>query len=119
MWNTVMGSITGMWDDSNCTLRHPYICKTPASPDNTVPPPPPPPCDVANHQDFSQFNGACYKWVDQPKSWDDAENDCKQGDAHLVSVIDPIEQAYVFTGLQSSMAWIGLSNKQVGGHALE
>jgi hypothetical protein len=52
--------------------------------------------------------------VDQPKSWSDAENDCKQVDAHLVSIIDPIEQAYVFTGLQSSMAWLGLSNTQVG-----
>ena len=113
MWNTVMGSMTGMWDDTNCTMRHPYICKTPASSENSDPPPPPPPCDDPNHQGFSQFNGACYKWVDQPKSWDDAENDCKQMDSHLVSVIDTIEQAYVFTELRTELAWIGLSNKQV------
>ena len=108
-----MGSITGMWDDGNCTMRHPYMCKTKASTDNPDPPPSPPMCDESNHADFAQFNGACYKWINEPKSWSDAENDCKQKGAHLVSIIDPVEQAYVFTELQSSKAWIGLSNKDV------
>ena len=116
VYTTVMGSLTGMWDDTGCgnfTERHPYICKTRASPDNPDPPPPPPACGDSNHADFYQFNGACYKWVDQPKSWSDAENDCQQMGAHLVSIIDLVEQAYVFTEIQSDKAWIGLSNKQV------
>ena len=114
MYNTGMGTITGMWDDGNCTMRYPYVCKTPASPDNPDPPPSPPQCEDSNHQGFSQFNGACYKWVDEAKSWSEAENSCKQMDAHLVSIIDSIEQAYVFTEISSSPAWIGLSNTQVG-----
>ena len=113
MYNTVMGSITGMWDDGNCTMRRPYMCKTTASPDNQDPPPAPPSCDDSNHADFVKFNGNCYKWVDQAKSWDDAENDCQQMGAHLASIIDPIEQAYVFTEIQQNKAWIGLSNKDV------
>jgi len=68
-------------------------------------------CDESNHADFTKFNGECYKWIDEPKSWSDAEDDCKQKGAHLVSIIDPVEQAYVFTELQSNKAWIGLSNK--------
>ena len=108
-----MGSIIGMWDDGNCTMRHPYMCKTTTSTNNTDPPPSPPMCDESNHADFAQFNGACYKWINEPKSWSDAEDDCKQKGAHLVSIIDPVEQAYVFTELQSNKAWIGLSNMDV------
>ena len=108
-----MGSITGMWDDGNCTMRHPYMCKTKASTDNPDPPPAPPKCDDSNHADFAQFNGACYKWISEPKIWIDAENDCTQMGAHLVSIIDLVEQAYVFTELQSDKSWIGLSNRDV------
>ena len=108
-----MGIITGMWDDGNCTKNYGYVCKTQASPENP-PPPSPPTCNDANHESFFQFNGACYKWVDEPKSWSDAENSCKGMDAHLVSIIDPIEQAYVFTEITSNRAWLGLSNKEVG-----
>ena len=108
-----MGEFTGMWDDENCTMRYPYMCKTMASIENQDQPPAPPACDDSNHADFVQFNGNCYKWVDQAKSWSDAESDCVQMGAHLASIIDTIEQAYVFTELKKDKAWIGLNNINV------
>ena len=112
-----MGVFSGMWDDGNCTKNYGYVCKTRASPDND-PPPSPPQCSDKNHESFFQFNGACYKWVDQPKSWSDAEHACKGMNAHLVSVIDSIEQAYVFTEIRTDVGWIGLSNKEVSEHII-
>lgn len=112
MWNTWIGDWVGMWDDDNCTRTYGYVCKTPASPEYD-PPPPPPKCDDANHDSFFKFKDACYKWMEEPKSWNDAESTCKGLNAHLVSIMDPMEQAYVFTTIKTDTAWVGLNNRQV------
>ena len=101
-----------MWDDSNCTANYGYVCKTPASPENPNPPATPQ-CDDANHRDYSKFNRFCYKWIDEPKSWSDAESFCKAQNSHLVSVLDLFEQAYVFTEVKANLAWLGLNNRDV------
>ena len=101
-----------MWDDSNCTVNYGYVCKKPASSDNHNPPSPPQ-CEDANHPEYSKFNRFCYKWIDEPKSWSDAESFCNSQNAHLVSVLDLFEQAYVFTEVTSNPVWLGLNNKEV------
>ena len=51
--------------------------------------------------------------MNEPATWTQAEDSCKSMNAHLASVMDPIEQAYVFTRSEQDAAWIGLNNKQV------
>ena len=115
MWGMGMGAYAGMWDDDNCTLPYGYVCKTSASEENVDPPPPPPQCDdvAQSNKGFFQFNGACYKWMDEEKPWAEAEQNCKDMNAHLASIMDTMEQAYVFTTVQTDSAWIGLNNKEV------
>ena len=108
----VLGREPGTWDDGNCTASFAYVCKLPASPDNPNPPSVPK-CDDPNHQDYSKFDVFCYKWINEPKSWSEAEKYCQDHNSHLVSVLDTYEQAYVFTEVQSDTAWLGLNNKQV------
>ena len=110
-----MGEIVGMWDDDNCTLPFGYVCKTDASTENVDPPPPPPVCDDVNlsNQGFYKFNGACYKWISEAKPWTEAEQSCKDMNSHLVSIMDSIEQAYVFTTVETDNTWIGLNNREV------
>ena len=55
----------------------------------------------------------CYKLFGSlPKTWDNAQDSCKNEGGNLVSIRDPFEQAYVSlikTGSISS-EWIGLKN---------
>ena len=112
-----VGNDVGKWDDTDCFSLHGYICKSAASIEHNAPPNPPH-CDdqpeVAQYK-FTKFNGNCYKYVKNQKTWQDAENDCQSmGGSHLVSVIDGMEQAFVYTRTKQSATWLGLNNKQVG-----
>ena len=104
----------GKWDDCACDNRLGYICKSKASPSNN-PPPAPEKCKdpEVSGQGFIKFDGACYKWMNSPLSWTEAEDSCRSMNAHLVSVNSPMEQAYVFTRAKKDASWIGLSNRQV------
>ena len=64
--------------------------------------------------EFVRFNGGCYRWVDEAKTWNEAEQDCSQQGAHLVSIWDGLEQAYAFANVKSSQSWIGLKKEPVG-----
>ena len=109
-WNDDVGK----WDDYECDNALGYICKAQASPSNN-PPLPPENCDdpELSGQDFIKFDGSCYKWMSSALSWTEAETSCLNMNAHLVSINNPMEQAYVFTRVQSEAAWIGLNNRQV------
>ena len=101
-----------LWNDALCDSKNGALCKTKVSP--SVPEPPVlPTCEDQGRPDFVKFNGACYKWMDVPKTWDEAEEDCKHQHAHLVSITNDMEQSYVFANSKQSQVWIGLSNKQV------
>ena len=47
-------------------------------------PPPVPMCSDPEHSDFVSFEGECYYWVDQEKSWKEAEEECVKKNSHLV-----------------------------------
>lgn len=104
----------GKWDDWGCDALAGYICKSVASPSNN-PPPAPEKCkdDEVKGQGFIKFDGACYKWMNSPLSWTEAEDSCTSMNAHLVSINSPMEQAYAFTRVQKDAAWTGLNNRQV------
>ena len=101
------------WNDAPCSGTYGALCKSTVNPNNENPPLLQT-CDNEGLPDFFRFNGACYKWMDVPKTWDEAEQDCKsQHSSHLVSIPTDMEQSYVFANAQQSQAWIGLSNKEV------
>ena len=73
-----------------------------------------PTCEDEGLPDFIRFNGACYKWMDVPKTWDEAEQDCKNLHySHLVSITTDMEQSYVFANAKQDQVWLGLNNKEV------
>ena len=104
----------GLWFAEDGSVQYGYVCKKPASTDN-VEPPKPPQCEEPSlsDQDFLQFNGACYKLVNEAKSWNDANEHCKDMGANLVSIMDQMEQAYVFVSVEMEDTWIGLNNREV------
>ena len=111
-----VGNDVGKWDDADCYGLFGYICKTQANIIHNAPPPSPK-CDdvpeIAEYK-FTKFNGNCYKYQSSKLSWQDAENACQaMGGSHLVSINEGMEQAFVFTRINTKSAWIGLNNKQV------
>ena len=48
-------------------------------------PPPVPMCSDPDHSDFVSFEGECYFWMDQAKTWQEAEEECVKKNSHLVS----------------------------------
>ena len=51
--------------------------------------------------------------MDVPKTWDEAKQDCINQHSNLVSIVNDMEQSYVFANAQQTQTWIGLSNKEV------
>ena len=106
----------GYWNDDQCYNTFGALCKTTVSP-SFPNPPERPNCDEYGRKGFVRFMGECYKWENEPKTWDEAEESCILQHAHLVSILDDVEQAYVFTqpqlGIDQEQAWIGLNNKEV------
>ena len=114
MYTYGAGANVGKWDDDHCETAYAYVCKKSASTDNAEPPSPPL-CEEPSmsDKDFYRFNGACYKLINEAKSWVEADQDCKEMGANLVSIMDTIEQAYVFVTVEMEDTWIGLNNREV------
>jgi hypothetical protein len=127
------------WHDLALGDTLPYICKSKASTDHPNPPPKKM-CEDSGillknsnilphsisfkvnesqtayleHSDFASFNNECYYVSTTPKTWHDAQQDCLNRKSNLVSILDRPTQFYLVNEIQSSEAWIGLSNIQVG-----
>lgn len=100
----------GHWNDRPCENLFPYLCKTRASEENQEPPQAEKCTD--QYSDFDLFKGQCYKWVEEPATWQEAENKCRQMDgSHLVSLLTQSEQAFAFSSSKFEKAWLGLSDQ--------
>ncbi len=58
------------------------------------------PCDVASdvhscEEGWTKFQGNCYFHFSKRETWLDAEQHCRDLNAHLVSIITPEEQAFI------------------------
>ena len=101
----------GKWNDADCEAKKAVLCKSPADPEISNEPE----LEMCEGKEgFKSFNDGCYKWVSEEKNWSEAEADCIQQGAHLVSIWDGLEQAYAFTSVKNVGSWIGLNKKQVG-----
>ena len=101
----------GSWDDHDCDEKLNYLCKGPVSSAN--PEPPTSKCSILGFENYAPYRDNCYWFSNKAKSWNDAEADCNSQGAHLMSILDDSEQAFVFAHMNAEKIWVGLSDVKV------
>ena len=101
----------GEWNDAECSNSKGVLCKAMAGDNENAPELET--CDEEGLSGYLRFNGGCYRWENEPKTYNEAEADCAAQGAHLVSIWDDLEQAYTFSSVQNTQSWIGLKKEPV------
>ncbi|XP_040023036.2 macrophage mannose receptor 1 [Gasterosteus aculeatus] len=104
---------SGRWNDINCGMEHPSICKRSSNFINaTMAPTLVPKGGCA--PDWLAFQGKCYKIVmgEDNKSWQDARKYCINQGGNLVSITKEREQAFLTTQMlgYNGNLWIGMND---------
>ncbi|XP_027025200.1 macrophage mannose receptor 1 isoform X1 [Tachysurus fulvidraco] len=105
----------GFWNDINCGVELPSICKRSDNfATSTVAPTTAPKGGCSS--DWTAFQGKCYKFVgkdsSEEKSWQDARQYCIYQGGNLVSIRSQAEQAFLTTMMLNARddMWIGLND---------
>eukprot|EP00069_Balaena_mysticetus_P001062 bmy_15044T0 len=104
------------WGDQRCMTALPYICKRSNITREQQPPDPPPTggCPPG----WSQFLNKCFRIQGQDPQdrvkWSEAQFSCEQQEAQLVTIANPLEQAFITASLPNVTfdLWIGLHASQ-------
>ncbi|XP_065117892.1 macrophage mannose receptor 1-like isoform X3 [Paramisgurnus dabryanus] len=101
----------GFWNDINCGLALPSICKRSDDFVNTTMSP----TTVSASgcaPEWTLFRGKCYKFFDSKMSWHKSRDHCVSHGGNLVSIRSHTEQSFLTTLMLSSAddAWIGLND---------
>ncbi|KAG0695880.1 Macrophage mannose receptor 1 [Chionoecetes opilio] len=105
--------VTGLWNDNSCSGVFGAVCmmtQDPKLPDHHTLDKCPSP-----HDNYLAYDGACYRVVKAPQTWEDAEAACTLEDAHLVSVMTISEDSFVWAVGQNNLfgsLWMGLDNQK-------
>ncbi|ESO86195.1 hypothetical protein LOTGIDRAFT_235549 [Lottia gigantea] len=106
----------GTWNDQKCLDKRPYLCQ---SKRDTRIPKVPPTSTIVCPSGYISYGTSCYKLVNQPKTWQDAQKLCRSDGAtsNLASTFSMYEQAFmeVLTYSLKSPYWIGLSDQKEKG----
>lgn len=103
----------GVWNDINCGLELPSICKRSSNFVNaTVAPTIAPTGGCA--PEWVAFQGKCYKFVlgADERNWQDARSYCQNQGGNLVSILNYREQAFLTTQMLKikESLWIGMND---------
>ncbi|XP_008296580.1 macrophage mannose receptor 1 [Stegastes partitus] len=103
----------GYWNDINCGIELPSICKRNSNFANvTIEPTPVPKGGCA--PEWLAFQGKCYKIVvgSDNKNWQDARKYCINQGGNLVSIVNEKEQAFLTTQMlnYNEDLWIGMND---------
>ena len=63
-------------------------------------------CSQSCKQDWEEHGDRCFYWSQETKSWNDAEESCKEKGGHLASVTSTATNDYIEAGM-SDYLWIG------------
>ncbi|XP_002663014.2 macrophage mannose receptor 1 [Danio rerio] len=101
----------GFWNDINCGVPLPSICKRSSNFINSTLPLPtvrPGGCSP----EWTIFQGSCYKLFQNKMTWHDARNLCISHGGNLVSILTHEEQAFLTTLMLDSVddIWIGFND---------
>ncbi|CAL8293581.1 unnamed protein product [Lota lota] len=103
----------GHWNDINCGVELPSICKRHKDFLNTTVAPTPAPSGGCP-PNFTPFHGKCYKFVtgSNKMTWEDARTHCINEGANLASILNTREQAFLTMQMQqySQDMWIGMND---------
>ncbi|KAL1006843.1 hypothetical protein UPYG_G00077910 [Umbra pygmaea] len=102
----------GYWNDINCGVDLPSICKRTTNFINTTMVPTTVPKGGCAPE-WIAFQGKCYRFIrDNEKSWQEARSFCINQGGNLASVLSEKEQAFLTTQMQGNPhdMWIGLND---------
>ncbi|XP_032407990.1 macrophage mannose receptor 1 isoform X1 [Xiphophorus hellerii] len=101
----------GYWNDINCGVDLPSICKRRDSFINTTMAPTTPPKGGCAPE-WLTFKGKCYKFFADKKNWKDARTHCQKEGGNLVSITSEKEQAFLTTQMlsQKEDLWLGMND---------
>lgn len=106
------------WGDQRCLTALPYICKRSNVTKETQPPDLPTTALGGCPSGWIQFLNKCFQVQGQdPQSrvkWSEAQFSCEQQEAQLVTITNPLEQAFITASLPNVTfdLWIGLHASQ-------
>ncbi|XP_029783396.1 C-type mannose receptor 2 isoform X1 [Suricata suricatta] len=106
------------WGDQRCLTALPYICKRSNSTGEPQPPDLPPTALGGCPSGWDQFLNKCFRIQGQDPQdrvkWSEAQFSCEQQEAQLVTIANPLEQAFITASLPNVTfdLWIGLHASQ-------
>ncbi|CAG5896528.1 unnamed protein product [Menidia menidia] len=101
------------WQSSSCAKRMGYICSK-----GGTPPTPPQIEQGFCSNPWIPYNGHCFHLRRTPKTWTDAQNECRKEEGDLVSMRNLEDQSFVISQLgyaSNDELWIGLNDRQTEG----
>ncbi|XP_076033572.1 macrophage mannose receptor 1-like isoform X5 [Oratosquilla oratoria] len=102
----------GKWNDVFCDKEFPFICQLPL--DSSIATPAPVLMCDEPYNLYESFADSCYRFISEPKTWQEAEDACVADGAHLVSIQDLGTNSYLWSVMQNleqtEAAWIGLNS---------
>ncbi|XP_030005898.1 macrophage mannose receptor 1 [Sphaeramia orbicularis] len=102
--------VSGRWNDDACPKNQSFVCSRKKS--SSIKPPPPTKTNCPSG--YVSWYQNCYRLVNELATWDAAEAACRKQKAHLASIDQSYDQAFVAgVVLQGGPdAWIGLRRKE-------
>uniref|UniRef100_A0A670J2K5 C-type mannose receptor 2 n=1 Tax=Podarcis muralis TaxID=64176 RepID=A0A670J2K5_PODMU len=93
---------SGEWQNRDCSMALPYICKKKPNSDVKVD------CDPS----WQPFQTNCYRLISEKKSWPDAKKTCLRSEGDLVSIHTLNELEFVTKQIKQDVEelWIGLND---------